>query len=71
MCWCAPLCAYVFLCVCVCVREKYTLEQDIKETEEAIRHKSVEVQVRTVISLVTKLQCKHIASFNVDCLNLN
>ncbi|XP_035800913.1 epidermal growth factor receptor substrate 15-like 1 isoform X5 [Amphiprion ocellaris] len=25
-------------------REKYTLEQDIRETEEAIRHKSVEVQ---------------------------
>ncbi|XP_035800914.1 epidermal growth factor receptor substrate 15-like 1 isoform X7 [Amphiprion ocellaris] len=26
------------------LREKYTLEQDIRETEEAIRHKSVEVQ---------------------------
>uniref|UniRef100_A0A3Q1J0L9 Epidermal growth factor receptor pathway substrate 15-like 1a n=1 Tax=Anabas testudineus TaxID=64144 RepID=A0A3Q1J0L9_ANATE len=26
-------------------REKYTLEQDIRETEEAIRHKSAEVQV--------------------------
>ncbi|XP_022070108.2 epidermal growth factor receptor substrate 15-like 1 isoform X6 [Acanthochromis polyacanthus] len=25
-------------------REKYTLEQDIRETEEAIRHKSIEVQ---------------------------
>ncbi|XP_028300425.1 epidermal growth factor receptor substrate 15-like 1 isoform X5 [Gouania willdenowi] len=25
-------------------REKYTLEQDIRETEEAVRHKSVEVQ---------------------------
>ncbi|XP_022070104.2 epidermal growth factor receptor substrate 15-like 1 isoform X1 [Acanthochromis polyacanthus] len=26
------------------LREKYTLEQDIRETEEAIRHKSIEVQ---------------------------
>lgn len=30
----------------VCVREKYTLEQDIGDTEEAIRQKSTEVQVR-------------------------
>lgn len=34
------------VCVHVCVREKYTLEQDIRETEEAIRQKSAEVQVR-------------------------
>ena len=32
--------------LCVCVREKYTLEQDIRDAEEAIRHKSAEVQVR-------------------------
>lgn len=41
MCLCA--------CFCACDREKYTLEQDIRETEEAIRHKSAEVQVRTLI----------------------
>ena len=43
------VCVFVHPCVhlfCVYVREKYTLEQDIRETEEAIRHKSVEVQVR-------------------------
>lgn len=38
---------YVF--VCVCFREKYTLEQDIVETEETIRHKSAKVQVRTAV----------------------
>lgn len=32
-------------CVFLSLREKYTLEQDIRETEEAIRHKSSEVQV--------------------------
>lgn len=32
----------------VCFREKYTLEQDIGDTEEAIRQKSAEVQVRAV-----------------------
>lgn len=37
-------CVYSFLCVCV--REKFTLEQDIGDTEEAIRQKSAEVQVR-------------------------
>lgn len=31
-----------------CVREKFTLEQDIGDTEEAIRQKSAEVQVRAV-----------------------
>lgn len=31
--------------MCVRAREKYTLEQDIREAEEAIRHKSAEVQV--------------------------
>lgn len=30
-------------------REKYTLEQDIVETEETIRHKSAKVQVRTAV----------------------
>lgn len=44
------------MCTLVCVREKYTLEQDIGETEEAIRHKSAEVQVRTTCSLVLWLQ---------------
>lgn len=39
--------------VCVCVREKYTLEQDIGDTEEAIRHKNAEVQVRNTVKSVT------------------
>lgn len=32
-------------------REKYSLEQDIREKEEAIRQKSNEVQVSTVLTL--------------------
>lgn len=32
------------LSLCV-IREKYTLEQDIREAEETIRHKTTEVQV--------------------------
>lgn len=36
----------VYYFLCVCVREKFTLEQDIGDTEEAIRQKSAEVQVR-------------------------
>lgn len=43
------------VCLSVCIREKYTLEQDIRDTEEAIRHKSAEVQVRTPCSLVSQL----------------
>lgn len=39
-----PVFVWMFL---VLYREKYTLEQDIREAEEAIRHKSAEVQVRT------------------------
>lgn len=34
---------------CVRAREKYTLEQDIGDTEEAIRQKSAEVQVRVAL----------------------
>lgn len=54
--------------MCVCVREKYTLEQDIGETEEAIRHKSAEVQVRTTLLnlLMNLLETIIIPS----CLNL-
>jgi len=33
-------------------REKYTLEQDIRETEEAIRHKTTEVQVNLAVQLL-------------------
>lgn len=56
---------------CVCVREKYTLEQDIRDTEEAIRHKSAEVQVRANCSMVNQLQYEDIAWFNVDCFHFN
>lgn len=45
---CAFFCACLFVHGRVSVREKYTLEQDIRETEEAIRHKSSEVQVRSM-----------------------
>lgn len=43
-----PVFVWMFL---VLSREKYTLEQDIREAEEAIRHKSAEVQVRTACYL--------------------
>ena len=43
------------VCLSVCIREKYTLEQDIRDTEEAIRHKSAEVQVCAPCSLVSQL----------------
>lgn len=43
-----PVFVWMFL---VLSREKYTLEQDIREAEEAIRHKSAEVQVRTACFL--------------------
>uniref|UniRef100_A0A6Q2YZ59 Epidermal growth factor receptor pathway substrate 15 like 1 n=1 Tax=Esox lucius TaxID=8010 RepID=A0A6Q2YZ59_ESOLU len=38
----AAVCSYLYMCLCL--REKFTLEQDIRETEEAIRHKTSEVQ---------------------------
>ena len=44
------LCLYALTCTRVCTgaREKFTLEQDIRETEDAIRHKGSEVQVGLV-----------------------
>lgn len=41
-CWSSSLCV---------IREKYTLEQDIREAEEAIRHKTTEVQVRCQVDM--------------------
>uniref|UniRef100_A0A8C8HU57 Epidermal growth factor receptor pathway substrate 15-like 1a n=1 Tax=Oncorhynchus tshawytscha TaxID=74940 RepID=A0A8C8HU57_ONCTS len=37
-------CWLMVVCVCLSFREKFTLEQDIRDAEEAIRHKSSEVQ---------------------------
>lgn len=53
-CLCVTVCTVVCICflLFVCVREKYTLEQDIRETEEAIRHKSAEVQVRSITRII-------------------
>lgn len=33
-------------CACLSYREKYSLEQDIREKEESIRQKTNEVQVK-------------------------
>ena len=43
------------LSLAVFLREKYTLEQEIRETEEAIRHKTTEVQVRTLHTFCTQI----------------
>lgn len=40
---------FISFFLCVYVREKFTLEQDIGDTEEAIRQKSAEVQVRAAL----------------------
>lgn len=39
--------------VCLSYREKYSLEQDIREKEESIRQKTNEVQVKTHLLMIT------------------
>lgn len=50
------------LSLCV-IREKYTLEQDIREAEEAIRHKTTEVQVWWNVEMYKADECCDAGSF--------
>lgn len=38
---------------CLFYREKYSLEQDIREKEDSIRQKTNEVQVKTPLLIIT------------------
>lgn len=50
------------LSLCV-IREKYTLEQDIREAEETIRHKTTEVQVWWNVEMYKADECCDAGSF--------
>jgi len=41
------------VCACLSCREKYSLEQDIREKEESIRQKTNEVQVKTLFIIIS------------------